>query len=194
MLRGGENSIEGLPADLVAAKRRILLADGTSTNLPEHPNHIDTSCYWLLEGAFPVAHWLTMAPQLAPLCDRIFYRIVNANSLTMYCTKSETVNFVGNYANFYRAVGKRPPPDAKTIDWVSIINWIRSLDSRQQRLASARPRLAGCATSRSCHRSSCSGPTLSRVTPACPIMLRRTETPARYISIRASSTELSRRR
>jgi hypothetical protein len=133
------NSIEGVPADLVAAKRRILLADGTATNLPEQPNHIDTSCYWLLEGAFSVAHyWLTMVPQMGPIGDRIFYRIVKSNSLTMHYTNSETVNFVGNYKNFYRAVGKTPPPDAKTIDRISIINWINSLDSRQQRLASQR--------------------------------------------------------
>jgi glycosyltransferase involved in cell wall biosynthesis len=134
-----ENSINGVPADLVAAKRRILLADGTATNLPEHANHVDTSCYWLLEGAFSVAHyWLTMAPQVAHLSDRIFYRIVKDNSLTVSYTKTATVNFVGNYAHFYRALGKTPPRDAKTIDRNSIISWIKSLDSRQLRLASRR--------------------------------------------------------
>lgn len=134
-----ESSIEGVPADLVAAQRRILLADGTPTNLPEYADHVDTSCYWLLEGAFSVAHyWLTMPRQVAPLCDRIFYRVVTANCLTMCHTNSVTVNFISNHARFYSTVGKAPPSDAKTIDRISIINWIKSLDGRQQRLASLR--------------------------------------------------------
>jgi len=128
------------PADLIVARRRILLPDGTATNVSEEPNHIDTNCYWLLEGAFPVAHyWLTMVPQVAPFCDRVFYRVVKANGLRMYYTKSPTVNYVGNYEIFYRLVGRTPPADAKaTIDFGPIFDWIMSLNEHERRLASRR--------------------------------------------------------
>jgi glycosyltransferase involved in cell wall biosynthesis len=134
------NSVKGEPADLIVAKRRILLPDGTATKLPEEPNHIDSNCYWLLEGAFHlVHHWITMMPEVALMSDRLIYRVVKENSLTMYYTRSETVNYVGNYAVYYRAIGKTPPPDAKAnITPVPIFNWIKSLDGRQRRLASQR--------------------------------------------------------
>jgi glycosyltransferase involved in cell wall biosynthesis len=134
------NSVAAAPPDLVAARRRSLLPDGTVTNLSEEPNHIDTSCYWLLEGSFAVAHhWLTMVPQVAPACDRVFYKVVQANLLRICYTKSETVNFVGNYEDFYRAVGKTPPPDAKAgFNMPAFLKWILSLDDRQLRLANQR--------------------------------------------------------
>jgi hypothetical protein len=134
------HSIGGVPADLVAAKRRFFLPDGAATNLPEQPNHIDTNCYWFMEGAFPVVHyWLTMVPQLAAVSDRVFYRIVKAKALTVYHTRTETVNYVGNYEAFYLAVGRTPPSNAKpAIDRFAIISWIKRLDNRQQLLANRR--------------------------------------------------------
>jgi hypothetical protein len=134
------NSINDAPADLIVARRRILLPDGTATNFSDPPNHIDTNCYWFLEGAFPVVHhWVTMMPQVASFGDGVFYGVVKANSLTMYYTKTETVNYVGNYELFYRLLGKTPPADAKpSLDIRPFVGWLTSLDSRQQRLASQR--------------------------------------------------------
>ena len=45
-------TIRGLPADLIVAKRRFVLPDGTITNLTDEPYHIDSNCYWLLAGPF----------------------------------------------------------------------------------------------------------------------------------------------
>jgi hypothetical protein len=134
------NCASEAPADLVIARRRILLPDGTLTNLPEEANHIDTSCYWLLQGAFRVVHyWLTMVPQVSAFGDRVFYRVVKANSLTMRYTESITVNYVGKYESFYLAVGKTPPPDAKPIvDIHPTFRWVMSLDHRQQQLVNQR--------------------------------------------------------
>src|SRR4029078_2171531 len=65
--------------DLVVARRRLRLADGTATNLAEEPAHGDTSCYWFLEGSFHLLHyWAIMPTNIAPVCDRLFYRIIKA--------------------------------------------------------------------------------------------------------------------
>jgi glycosyltransferase involved in cell wall biosynthesis len=134
------NSIEGAQPDLIVARRRIWLPDGTLVNVGEEPNHIDTNCYWLLEGSFPVAHhWLTAVAEVAAACDRVFYRVVKAHLFTMRYTKTQTVNYVGNFEVFYRALGKTPPPDAKpTIDLNPIFDWIMSLDERRRRIANQR--------------------------------------------------------
>ena len=134
------NSSSGTQADVVVASRRILLPDGTPTNAPEEGNHVDTNCYWLLPGAFHLVHyWLTMVPQVSPLCDRVFYRVIKANALTTCYTKSITVNYVGDYEVFYRGLGKTPPKGAKpTIDAIPIFNWVLSLDHQQQRLLNQR--------------------------------------------------------
>lgn len=126
--------------DLIIARRRVFLPDGTPINFTEEPNHVDTNCYWLLERAFPLAHyWLTMVPQVAPLGDRVFYRVVKTNSLKMQNTKSPTVNYVGNFEVFYRAAGMTPPPYAKAIiDVVPIFDWILRLDNHERLLASRR--------------------------------------------------------
>lgn len=134
------NSIEGAQADFIAARRRIWLSDGTVTTVGEDGDHIDTNCYWLLEGSFPVVHhWLTMLPQVAAIGDRIFSRVVRAHLLAMNITKSETVNYVGSYEYYYRASGKTPPPDVKPdIESKPIVDWIMSLDDRRRRLANQR--------------------------------------------------------
>ena len=133
-------TISGPPADLIVAKRHFVLPDGTVTDLIDEPNHIDTNCYWLLEGAFHLIHyWLTMVPQISPLCDRVFYRVAIENGLVMRHTKSATVNYVGNYQLIFRAVGRVAPPDAKpAINQRPIFEWILSLDQRQQRLVNKR--------------------------------------------------------
>jgi len=136
------NSIEGARPDLIVAKRRIRLPDGALANV-EEANHIDTNCYWLPEGAFPVAHhWLTMVPQVVSAGDRVFYRVVKERLLRIHYTKSETVNYVGNYQSFYRVLGKTPPPDAKpSINLRPIFDWILSLDNDRRRIANQRCRI-----------------------------------------------------
>jgi glycosyltransferase involved in cell wall biosynthesis len=160
------NAGHGSTIDIVAAKRRFLLPDGTVTHLRDEANHIDTNCYWFLQGAFHVVHyWTTMVSQVASLGDRVFCEVVRANQLAVGHTKSETVNYVGNFEGFYRALGWPVPPGAKpNIDARPIFAWIMGLDDRQQRLARQRCGIDLLAWARENH----SEPSRTRRNEPCP--------------------------
>jgi hypothetical protein len=62
------NSVAREAVDLVIAKRRMVRMDGTHTTYPEELGHVDTNCYWFLEGAFHLIHyWLIIPVELAPI-------------------------------------------------------------------------------------------------------------------------------
>jgi len=124
------------PADLVIARRRILLPDGRLTKLSEQANHVDTSCFWFLPGSFHLLHyWGIMPRRMAPFCDRIFYRMIKEKSLTISRAKEITVNFTCRYEVGYRSLGIKPPPGAKPgINTGEVFYWISRLDQRQQEL------------------------------------------------------------
>ena len=128
------------PADVVIAKRRMLLGDGTPLAFPEEPGHVDTNCFWFLSGAFHLLHyWANMPPPFAPFGDRVFNRMIHARRLTVRHAQATTVNYVSGWAGHYRAVGKTPPPSAKpNIDVGPAVEWICGLDPRQQRLVANR--------------------------------------------------------
>lgn len=134
------NSVPGASIDLVIARRRILRIDGTPTEVPDEPGHVDTSCYWFLEGSFHLIHyWLTMPVEVAPLCDRIFYSMIRARDLVMRGTRKITVNYTYPYESLYRTLGEAPPPGAKpTIDTQPIFKWLRDLGARERRLVAER--------------------------------------------------------
>ena len=127
------------PADLVIAKRRILLPDGTPINLQEEPGHVDTSCFWFLPGSYHlIHHWSGIPLQFAQLCDRVFYWMIQAHPLVVAHTRMVTVNYTANYPFAYRAIGIKPPPDIKTIDIRPMLQWVRGLDQRQQQVLKRR--------------------------------------------------------
>jgi glycosyltransferase involved in cell wall biosynthesis len=121
------------PADLVFARRRVFLLDGKPVDVPEPPNHVDTSCYWFLPGSYHLLHyWVIMPAGLSPACDRIFYRMISKQSLTIRNTEQITVNYSSNYINHH--VGAPPPEDAKRVDLSSVFAQMRQLDSHQREL------------------------------------------------------------
>ena len=128
------------PTDLVFAKRRIFLPDGQSVNIQEEIDHVDTSCFWFLPGSFHLLHYWTIMPQrMGPACDRIFYRMIRAQSLTIRNTEEITVNFTSIYAFHYRALGITPPRGAKdNVDLSTVWEQIKQLNSHQQELIKRR--------------------------------------------------------
>ena len=124
------------PVDVVAAKRRLLRFDGRPFNVPDEPNHIDTSCYWFAPSAYHLlSYWATQPRELAPLCDRVYYAMLKAQSARIAHTDRITVNYTWPYEGLYRAFGETPPPGFKpTIDMRPIYEWLADLppDKRRQ--------------------------------------------------------------
>ena len=133
-------SIREAPADLVIARRRMMRMDGTPTDFPEEPDHVDTSCFWFLEGSFHLLHyWLTMPVVLAPICDRVFYSMIKSRNLALRHVPKITVNFTYRNENLYRVLGETLPPDVKpVIDLRPIFNWLLGLNGSQRRLVADR--------------------------------------------------------
>lgn len=126
------------PADLVIARRRIFLPDSTPVPVREEPGHVDTSCFWFLEGSFHLLHhWMMVAP-VAPICDRIFYGMIKAHNLSVHHTNNITVNYTGDYAPFYTAVGRAPLPTTKSVVNIqAMADWVAGLSPRRRKVVHA---------------------------------------------------------
>ena len=133
-------SISGAPADLVYARRRMMRIDGTPTDFPDEPGHVDTSCYWFLEGSFHLLHyWVTMPIELAAICDRAFYRMIVSRNLAVRDAHKITVNYTYTYENLYRALGETPPPGVKPlVDFRPIFEWLLGLNASQRQFVANR--------------------------------------------------------
>jgi hypothetical protein len=125
--------------DVVVAHRRIVRPDGSVMNIAENPGHVDTNCVWLTAGAFHLAHFWLMPAQLAPIGDRVYYAMLQANGVTLRHTGHKTVNYTCQYAAIYRGLGEMPPPGAKeSVDVGPIWLWLTGLSEREQRLVQLR--------------------------------------------------------
>jgi hypothetical protein len=134
------NSVAAKPVDFVVAKRRMVRMDGTRTSYPEEYDHVDTSCYWFLEGAFHLLHyWLTIPNELAPIGDRVFYQMIKSRKLSMREAPKITVNYTCTVEEIYHALGERPPPGAKPgPDFEAICKRLLGLDTEGRRLVAER--------------------------------------------------------
>jgi len=134
------NSVAPEPIDLVIAKRRMVRMDGTHTTYPEESSHVDTSCYWFLEGAFHLLHyWLTIPDELAPIGDRVFYQMIRSRKLSAREAPKITVNYTCTVEEIYHALGERPPPGTKPgPDFEAIRKWLLGLDEANRRLVAER--------------------------------------------------------
>lgn len=121
-------------ADAVIARRRFVRYDGSVMDIPDEPDHVDTSCFWLHTGALHLAHFWLMPSPLAPICDRVYYAMIKARHLKLGCVQSATVNYTCQYETLYRALGEVPPPGAKpNVDVMPICRWLLGLSERDRR-------------------------------------------------------------
>lgn len=128
--------------DYVIAQRRFRRPDQTVMPIPEEPDHVDTSCFFFLEGSFvAIPYYATMSNKFGAISDRIFYVALRKQRFSFERTKKPTVNYHCMYEQLYRFLGEHPPLGAKpNASNDKIEAWANSLNTRQLEIAS---RLAG---------------------------------------------------
>jgi len=138
------------PCDYVVALRSFHRPDGSRMEIEDESitKHVDTSCFFFLEGTYALLPlWGTMPKQLSPICDRVFYSVLQSRGARMAQTGRTTVKFQVNYDHFYHALREKPPAQSKpATNMRAIQGWIDSLDDEALRKASL---LAGINLARS---------------------------------------------
>lgn len=135
-------------ADFVSAQRRFVREDGSPMPYAWSEDtsgaHVDTSCFFLMFGAFhAVPRWLLMPKPMTILGDRFFLKSLRDEGLSEARTGACTVNYLCTWADVYRAVGEAPPAFAKDgLPTERLAAWMRRLQPGD--LAHVR-RLSGCA-------------------------------------------------
>jgi glycosyltransferase involved in cell wall biosynthesis len=128
-------SCDGGPlyCDYVIAQWRLRRPDETIMPWPEEHGHVDTCRFFFLKGAFSVIpHWAMMPPQLAPICDRVFYAMLRRQPFQFVRVKRPTVNYHCLWEVCYRVLGERPPEGAKpSNDTVTFDNYLASISARE---------------------------------------------------------------
>ena len=122
--------------DYVIAQRNYCRPDGSIIQFDDGIPlswHVDTSCFFLLPGSYHIIPYFVLIPKaLAQLCDRIFYRALQAAKLKAEIVTQKTVNYHCLWELIYRGLGESPPPNAKGgIERGPIIEWLRSLSPRE---------------------------------------------------------------
>lgn len=123
------------PCDFIVARRHLMTPDETLLEVQDEPTDslVDTSCYFLLPGAYPVLHhWVTMPKPLSPICDRIFFAATKAQKLRSATLDQPTVFYQTLWASTYEAAGFPVPPNAKSnVDMSPAAIWLESLTVEQ---------------------------------------------------------------
>jgi hypothetical protein len=121
--------------DYVVARCFLMRPDGTKIGFDGEPSaqHVDTSCFFFLEGSYHVLHyWVTMPRRVAPICDRIFYAALKNFKLRSVMVEKTAVHYECLWASIYAAIGEPAPPGAKpNVDWISISNWLDTLTDQE---------------------------------------------------------------
>ena len=115
--------------DFIVARRRIVLPDGTPVPGADEPidKHVDTSCFFLLPGAYHVIPQQVLQPrQLCTVSDRLFLAALEGLRATV--TDHVTVTYRSKWRVHYEAAGAEPPSDAQgTIYMDKLMGWWRGL-------------------------------------------------------------------
>jgi glycosyltransferase involved in cell wall biosynthesis len=134
-------------ADYVTTLRTFVREDGSPMPYEWREDltgaHVDTSCFFLLFGAFhAVPRWLLMPKPMTIFGDRFFLKSLRDEGLREARTGSRTVDYLCTWADVYRAVGEMPPAFAKQgLPIERLDAWMRRLKPGD--LHHVR-RLAGC--------------------------------------------------
>lgn len=140
-------ALAGGRADYVIARRRFVRMDGSALPIcdaEEGHGHVDTSCFFLLRGAFhTVARWATMPRPLACIGDRVYAATLRSEGLRAVRVDRVSVNYLCTWASVFRLAGEEPPAYAKpNVDAAAALRWWRELSASDRRIAE---RLAGAA-------------------------------------------------
>ncbi|MGE0628290.1 MAG: glycosyltransferase [Hyphomicrobiaceae bacterium] len=134
-----ENAARSRPgADYVIAKRRLVRPDGTP--LPPLKNIVedftDTSCFFLLRGAFyTIRQWLTQPHPLKRYCDIVYGNYLRSEGLSFASVKKTTVNYRTMWRAHYDDVGETPPAAAKPgFDDSDLVSWWNKLTPKDKQI------------------------------------------------------------
>lgn len=98
-------------------------------------SHVDTSCYFLHRSAFALnAVWSRMPRQLGGIGDRVFLQAVRHSHQGIHFTKSRSVAYTTTHASHYEAIGRPPPPDAKSGSYAAELAYLASRQGIEQSL------------------------------------------------------------
>jgi glycosyltransferase involved in cell wall biosynthesis len=119
--------------DVVVARRRFELPDGTPVPAVEDTGLVDTNCLFLLRGAFPViARWALIPPALAAIGDRLFHAALVRAGLAMVTTGQPSVTYVSKWVAHYAVLGRAIPEGARNLDLAAIANWLSGLTAEER--------------------------------------------------------------
>jgi hypothetical protein len=121
--------------DYVVARRHLRRPDGTILDIEDDAvsDHVDTSCFFLLPGSYHVIPYFMLMPrELAPICDRVFYRALVERALKAVMVKKKTVNYHCIWQYAYDKAREAPPPDVKpNIDLRPVTQWLKTRTPRE---------------------------------------------------------------
>jgi hypothetical protein len=102
--------------------------------------HIDTSCFFFLPPSFSaLSVWSLIPPELSSICDRLFFRALQARNFVSAVSARKTVNFTYSYAPLYRQMGETPPtPVKENPDYRAMAAWIDALPPKRLQLINQR--------------------------------------------------------
>ncbi|GMV60202.1 MAG: hypothetical protein AMXMBFR72_32940 [Betaproteobacteria bacterium] len=126
------SAFDGSRPDYVVARRRFVRMDGSvlpvKADEDDRDGHVDTSCLFLLRGAFhTIARWATMPRPLAGIGDRVYAATLRSEGLRSVRINRVTVNYLCTWASLFRLAGEEPPAYAKpNVDPTSAIEWWKS--------------------------------------------------------------------
>lgn len=124
--------------DYVTTERHWARADGSRMALEmgedSDGSHVDTSCLFLLRGAFhALPRWGLMPKPMAPLGDRFFLAGLRREGLVARATGHRTVFYLCTWAPFYAALGEPAPAFAKPLlGDAELTRWSEALDDRER--------------------------------------------------------------
>ena len=127
-------------ADFVSAMRFWAREDGSimavRTDEDLDGSHVDTNCYFLLQGAFhTIPRWALMPKPMAMWCDRFYLGSMRGEGLKEARTGSKTVYYLCTWAGVYRSIGEAPPAFAKEGLPVHVLSeWYRDLTPRDRQI------------------------------------------------------------
>jgi hypothetical protein len=127
---------ESAPCDYVIARRTFRRPDETAMPIPEQEGHVDTNCFFFLQGSFCVIpHWGMMpnAYGLGLFGDRYFYAALQRQPFNFAKVSRATVNYHCMWASLYWMIGENPPAEAHwDRDLSQAEQWLESLESREK--------------------------------------------------------------
>jgi hypothetical protein len=133
--------------DYVIVSRNICRPDGSIQPIEDEgeERHVDTSCFFLLPGSYHVFPFFArMPPEVALLCERMFYISLAAKDLIAVRLQQKTAHDGSLWEYADENAGEPAPPHAKpAVDVERIRDWRGASKRRGNGISSSAARASG---------------------------------------------------